>query len=144
MPIDAFTISSNNYLGMARVFADSYLEHHPGSRVFVCLVDRLDDRVPYEDLPFEIILAEDLDISEFQNFSFRYSILELNTAVKPFVFKYLRDTVGLERVFYFDPDILVHDHLEGLEEALASHQAVLTPHLTEPIDSPAIIACGQE
>ncbi len=135
MAVDAFTISSNNYLGMARVFADSYLEHHPGSRVFVCLVDRLDDRVPYEDLPFEIILAEDLDIPEFRNFAFRYHILELNTAVKPFVFKYLRDKIGLDRVFYFDPDILVHDRLGGLEEALGSHQAVLTPHLTQPLDN---------
>jgi hypothetical protein len=135
MPINAFTISSNNYLGMARVFADSYLEHHPGSRVFVCLVDRLDERVPYEDFPFEIILAEDLGIPEFSNFAFRYDILELNTAVKPFVFKYLRDTVGLDQAFYFDPDILVHDRLGRLEEALGSHQAVLTPHLTEPLDN---------
>jgi len=135
MPIDAFTISSNNYLGMTRVFADSYLEHHPGSRVFVCLVDRLDDRVPYDELPFEIILAEDLGIPDFRNFAFRYDILELNTAVKPFVFRYLRDSVGLDRVFYFDPDILVHDRLERLEEALSGHQAVVTPHLTEPIDN---------
>ena len=135
MPIDAFTISSNNYLGMARVFADSYLEHNPGSRVFVCLVDQLDDRVPYDDLPFELILAEDLEIPEFPSFSFRYSILELNTAVKPFVFKYLRDVIGLDRVFYFDPDILVHDQLEVLEKSLNGHQAVLTPHLTQPLDN---------
>ena len=125
MPLDAFTISSNNYLGMARIFGESYLEHHPGSQVYVCLVDQLDERVPYADLPFEIIAADDLGIPEFQNLAFRCDILELNTAVKPFVFKYLRDEVGLDRVFYFDPDILVHDRLGGLEEVLASHQAVI-------------------
>ena len=135
MTVDVFTISSNNYLGMTRVFADSYLEHHPGATVYVCLVDRPDDRVPYGDLPFEVILVEDLGIPAFQNFAFRYDILELNTAVKPFVFKRLRDEVGLDRAFYFDPDILVHDRLGRLEDALDAHQAVLTPHLTQPLDN---------
>jgi hypothetical protein len=135
MTIDVFTISSNNYLGMTRVLAESYLEHHPGATVHVCLVDRRDDRVPYDALPFDLILAEDLGIPSFQNFAFRYDILELNTAVKPFVFKHLRDVVGLDRAFYFDPDILVHDRLTALEKALQSHQAVLTPHLTQPLDN---------
>jgi hypothetical protein len=135
MTVDVFTISSNNYLGMTRVFADSHLEHHPEANVTVCLVDQIDDRVPYDDFPFDIILAEDLDIPEFRNFAFRYDILELNTAVKPFVFKYLRDVKGLDRAFYFDPDILIHDRLSVLEEALDRHPAVLTPHLTECIDN---------
>jgi len=135
MPVNAFTISSNNYLGMARVFADSYLAHHPGAKVFTCLVDRRSESIDYGDLPFEIIMAEDLEIPGFQAFAFRYDILELNTAVKPFVFKYLRDRLGLDRAFYFDPDILVHDHLSGLEEALDQNLAVLTPHLTQPIDN---------
>ncbi len=134
-PVDVFTISSNNYLGMTRVFAESYLEHHPGATVYVCLVDTLDSRVPYDDFPFEIILAHELDIPAFRNFAFRYDILELNTAVKPFVIKYLRDVRGLDRVFYFDPDILVHDRLAGLEKALSEHLAVLTPHLTKPLDN---------
>ncbi|RLE35531.1 MAG: hypothetical protein DRJ61_03030 [Acidobacteria bacterium] len=134
-PVDVFTISSNNYLGMTQVFAESYLKHHPGATVYVCLVDALDDRVPYDDFPFEIILAHELDIPAFSNFAFRYDILELNTAVKPFVIKYLRDVIGLDRVFYFDPDILVHDRLTGLENALSEHSAVLTPHLTQPLDN---------
>ena len=134
-PVDVFTISSNNYLGMTRVFAESYLEHHPGATVYVCLVDTLDARVPYDEFPFEIILAHELGIPAFRNFAFRYDILELNTAVKPFVIKYLRDEVGLDRVFYFDPDILVHDRLTELECALSEHLAVLTPHLTKPLDN---------
>ena len=148
MSYDAFTISSNNYLGMARVFAESYIEHHPGTRVFVCLVDRPSDLVDYREFPFELVCAEDLEIPGFRNFAFRYDILELNTAVKPFFFKYLRDVVGLDRAFYFDPDILVYDRLSVLEDAIRSHQAVLTPHLLRPIDNTArptersIRACG--
>ena len=135
MPVDAFTIASNNYLGMARVFAESYLEHHPGARVYTCLVDRPSESIRYEDLPFEVILAGDLEIPNFSAFSFKYNILELNTAVKPFVYKYLRDEIGIDRAFYFDPDILIHDRLTGLEEALDRHLAVLTPHLTQPTDN---------
>jgi len=120
---------------MARVFAESYLAHHPGAKVFTCLVDRRSESIDYGDFPFEIIMAEDLEIPGFQALAFRYNILELNTAVKPFVFKYLRDRLGLDRAFYFDPDILIHDRLSGLEEALDLNLAVLTPHLTRPIDN---------
>ena len=44
--------------------------------------------------------------ADFENFAFRYDILELNTAVKPYFLTYLRDTYDLDRIFYFDPDIL--------------------------------------
>jgi hypothetical protein len=135
MPVDAFTIASNNYLGMACVFADSYLEHHPGATVYTCLVDRLSDSIPYGDMPFEVVPAESIGIPNFSAFSFKYDILELNTAVKPFFFRYLRDKVGLDRAFYFDPDILVHDCLLKLERALEDNLAVLTPHLSQPLDN---------
>jgi len=134
-PVDAFTIASNNYLGMARVFAESYLAHHPGARVFLCLADRRDDRVRYDDYPFKVVLAEELGIPSFAHFAFRYDILEFNTAVKPYFFKYLREHARLGRAFYFDPDILVCDRLTGLEQALEQHHAVLTPHLTTPLDN---------
>jgi len=133
--VAACTISSNNYLGMTRVLVESYLEHHPGAQVFVCIVDRPDLRVPYSQMPFTPIFAEDLGIPSFRNFAFRYDILELNTAVKPYVLAYLRDHYGLDRVFYFDPDIMVYDRLDTLVEALDTHAAVLTPHVAQPLDN---------
>ena len=133
MVVDAFTISSNNYLGMARVFADSYREWHPGASVYVCLVDRPDARIAYGKLPFEVVPVDDLRIPDFDHLAFRYNILELNTAVKPFMFRHLRDKIGLDTAFYFDPDILITDRLVALEASLAGHQAVMTPHLTQPL-----------
>lgn len=133
--VSAFSIASNNYLAMARTFAESYRRHHDGARVWVCVVDTPSRRIDYEALPFNVVFAQDLGIEPYLNFAFRYDILELNTAVKPFVMKFLRDEVGLDRVFYFDPDILVMDRLRRLEEALESNLAVLTPHLTRPIDN---------
>ena len=40
--LNACTIVSKNYLPFARVLARSYVEHHPGVRFFVLLVDRVD------------------------------------------------------------------------------------------------------
>jgi len=120
---------------MTRILVDSYLCHHPGARVFVCIVDEPDSRVPYDEMPFEPVFAAELGIPGFSSFSFRYDILELNTAVKPYLLMYLRDHFRLDRVFYFDPDILVHDRLTELEEALESNLAVVTPHLTRPLDN---------
>ncbi len=135
MPIPVFTIASNNYLALARVFAESYRRHHPGAEVWVALADRRDPRVDYEAFPFRVVFAEELGIPAFPSFAFRYDILELNTAIKPWVFAFLRDRLGCDRALYFDPDILVADALPELEAALESHPAVLTPHLTRPLDN---------
>ncbi len=134
-PVPICTIVSNNYLAFARVLAESYRLHHPGVEIFVCITDRPDPQVPYSSMPFETLFAEELPIPAFDNFAFRYDILELNTAVKPYLLAHLRDRYDLDRIFYFDPDILICDRLADLEEALDRHQAVLTPHLTRPIDN---------
>jgi glycosyltransferase involved in cell wall biosynthesis len=128
------TIVSNNYLAYARVFAESYLEHHPDARIFTCVVDRRDPEVPYESFPFTTIFADELGIPAFLNFAFRYSILELNTAVKPYLLAHLRERHGISRALYFDPDILVLRPLPELWEALDEHAMLLTPHLTQPLD----------
>ncbi len=135
MPIPAFTIASNNYLALATVFAESHRRHHPDAEVWVAIADRRDPRVDYGALPFRVVFAEELGIPAFPSFAFRYDILELNTAIKPWVFAYLRDRQGFDRALYFDPDILVADALPELEAALESHQAVLTPHLARPLDN---------
>src|SRR6185295_10524823 len=132
--VHACTIASNNYLALARVFAESYKRHHPGAEVYVCIADRPDPRVPYAQLPFVPVFAAELPIPRFDNFAFRYDILELNTAVKPFLLEHLRTRFGLDRIFYFDPDILVLDRLSGLEELLDRHPAVLIPHITRGLD----------
>ena len=132
--LPACTIASNNYLAMARVFADSYLEHHPGSRVFVCVVDEPSPAVSYARLPFTVIFARDLGIPTFRNMAFRYDVMELNTAVKPYFLSHLRDEFGLDRVLYFDPDIVVFDRLDGLEQGLREAPMLLTPHITAPLE----------
>ncbi|MDX1997366.1 MAG: hypothetical protein SF066_06575 [Thermoanaerobaculia bacterium] len=132
--LPAVTIASNNYLALARVWAESYREFHPGAPVFLCVVDTPSPAVDYDAFPAQVIFAHELPIPGFRNFAFRYDVLELNTAVKAALLDHLRDAFGLDRVAYFDPDILVLDQLGGLAEVLDHHPLALTPHVTGPLD----------
>ncbi len=132
--VHACTIVSNNYLALAQVFSESYKRLHPGAEVYVCIADRPDPSIQYGRLPFVPVFAAELGIPAFENFAFRYDILELNTAVKPFLLDHLRERFGLDRIFYFDPDILVLDAVTPLEQLLDQHPAVLIPHITRGLD----------
>ena len=130
----ACTIVSKNYLPFARVLAKSFREHHPGARFWVLLADRVEGRFDPAAEPFTLLLAEDLGIPDFPAFAFQYGLLEINTAVKPFLLERLFAAEGVERLVYLDPDIRLFAPLVEVEAALARHAIVLTPHLTAPID----------
>jgi glycosyltransferase involved in cell wall biosynthesis len=130
----ACTIVSNNYLAYARVFTRSFLEQHPDGRVYVLFVDRPDPAIRYAEEPFTAVFVESLGIPDFPHYSFRYSILELNTAVKPWFLLHLHRTYGYDRICYFDPDIQVTGDLSEIYERLGVADAVLTPHITAPIE----------
>ena len=130
----ACTIVSCNYVAQARVLARSFAEHHPGMPFFLLLVDRNGGAIDPAQEPFELIGVEDLGIPRFAEMAFRYNVLELNTAVKPFFLEYLFDARGLTDLVYLDPDILVLDRLTPVFDLLESHSVVLTPHITAPYD----------
>jgi glycosyltransferase involved in cell wall biosynthesis len=128
------TIIAKNYLAYARTLAESFSTQHPDGRVFVLLVDRPDDCFDPGGEPFTVVMAEELGIPAFSQMAFRYSVLELCTAVKPFLLEYLFERYGLEHLIYLDPDIACYRPLTPLLEPLRTHQIVLTPHLLEPLD----------
>src|SRR6185295_4998256 len=130
----ACTIVANNYLAYARAFTRSFLDLHPGGKVSVLLVDRPQPGHDYGSEPFAVTFVEELGIPQFPHFAFRYSILELSTAVKPRFLLHLHRTLGCDRLCYFDPDILVFGDLTELYQRLESVDLVLTPHLTAPIE----------
>jgi glycosyltransferase involved in cell wall biosynthesis len=133
-PRVACTIVSNNYLAYARVLTRSFLAQHPDGRVYVLIVDRPDPALRYEEEPFTSMFVESLGIPGFPHYSFRYSILELNTAVKPWFLLHLHRESGCDRICYFDPDILVTGDLSEIYERLDTADALLTPHVTAPIE----------
>jgi glycosyltransferase involved in cell wall biosynthesis len=125
------TIVSRNYLSLARLCCHTFLAQHPGARAFVLLVDALDG-LDLAQEPFECLAASALGIPEFDDFAFKYGIVELNTAVKPYVLEYLFEQRDVANVFYVDPDIQVFSPLHEARALLERGQVVLTPHILAP------------
>src|SRR4029078_926725 len=90
----ACTIVANNYLAYARVLAESFLAQHPDGAFHVLIVDRRILGQSCEDEPFTCWFAEELGIPGFLHLAFRYSILELSTAVKPWFLRHLHEKTG--------------------------------------------------
>lgn len=131
----AFTICSNNYLAQAKALGDSLVQHNPDYRFIICLVDKQSSLVDYNYFkPHEILPVEQVPIADFENMILKYDITELNTAVKPFVFKFLFSrSATIANVTYLDPDIIVYDRFSDIENAYSNHTFILTPHINTPI-----------
>ena len=132
----AFTICSNNYLAHSKTLGDSLLRHNPTYHFAIILVDRKSPDIDYGFFhPYEIITVEELGIPEFDSIWKKYNIVELNTAVKPSVFKYLfKKYPQAENAFYFDPDILIYDSIGQLEAEYREWDVLLTPHILTPME----------
>jgi len=134
----ACTIVSKNYIPFARVLADSFLEHHPEGRFFVLLVDRNDGYIRPEDECFTLLEVEALgNVPDVRSFLFKYTLLECNTAIKPFLLEHLLEREELANLVYFDPDILITHSLAELASLVERYSIILTPHLTDPVDDDA-------
>lgn len=133
-----FTICSNNYMPAARVLMDSVAKLHPEFQLFIGLADKMVDWDGLYDGPASIIEADTLDIPDFKTFAFQYDIMEFNTAIKPFLMEHLLVDQGFDRVFYFDPDILLLNRLDLLLAHFDEGASLLlTPHLHCPAEGDA-------
>jgi len=129
-----FTIVSKNYWAFARTLMQSLAKAQPDWERHVLLVDRQTEPTLPDDGIFATTLVEELDLPDIKGFLFRYAIMELNTAVKPWMFEHLRKR-GYQRIVYLDPDILVLKPLVDVERLLEEGAtAVVTPHLTAPLN----------
>ena len=136
-----FTLCSNNYVPMAKVLIESVRRQHPEATLYLGLVDEKlpasEDGLDLYPHDCEVVPAESLPIPDFRSFAFRYDIMELNTAVKPYMVRYLL-TQGHDAVLYFDPDIEVFAPLDTVLAPLHEGASfVLTPHLCKPAEGDA-------
>lgn len=127
------TIVSNNYLHYARTLLQSVAAQHPDAARYCVIVDR--DLGPARELAaeFDVLELGQIGLPFGDEFLFQYTVLELNTAVKPWAMQHLLDR-GHTQVLYIDPDIYLYrplTHVTGLLDQGAS--VVLTPHLLAPM-----------
>lgn len=130
-----FTIVSKNYLHYARTLMQSVKSVHESWDRYVLLVDEVRGDFEPTKEDFTVVEVRELPLPDMDKFLFRYTILELNTAVKPWMLEWLFENSNYEKVVYIDPDIYLYQPMKEVEEALDSGKLmVLTPHLTGQLD----------
>ena len=129
----ACTIVAHNYVPLARILADSFLDHHPEATFYIVVVDRPIDARLLRGERFQVLPITEIDFSPdtFEPMATMYDVTEFATSVKPFALRQLlRDH---ECVMYIDPDIKLYQRLDPLIESTFEAGWSLTPHCLKPI-----------
>lgn len=123
-----FTIVAKNYIGLAQILGGSISQFHSDIDFYIVVADEFSqDSI----LPQNVIIArEKLSYSteEWTDMSFKYSLTEFCTAIKPAAFQHFIKS-GYEKIIYFDPDIYVFSPLTKIFKVLEDHDMALTPHV---------------
>ena len=131
-----FTIVSRNYLHFALNLMASVQRHMPTAQRFIVLCDSAEGLQPATFNATLIELAA-LNIEHLDRMVTQYTILELNTAIKPsaFIALFARESAdpAFDKLIYFDPDIELYSSGDALLQRLNTADVVLTPHLTQPL-----------
>jgi hypothetical protein len=128
-----FTSVTANYLPKAAALAHSIKRVHPEAEFHVVLSDRMPVCPSATTAAFDSIISiNQLPIENLRQWIFKHRLVELCTAVKGPAFQYIADQYHAETIFYFDPDILVCNRLDGLTSVLGRRSILLTPHQTVP------------
>lgn len=131
--MDVCTIIAKNYVAFARTLAASLREHAPGVTLHVLVVDEFEGYIDPAQEPFEVLRPGDVGIPDFPRMAAIYEILELSTAVKPWLLRHLLDRSEDGLVAYLDPDIRLYGPIDDVWELARGHGVVLSPHNVKPI-----------
>lgn len=128
------TIVSKNYLAYARTLMNSVADVHPDWVRYVLLVDEIDGYFDPSQENFQLVEVAELRLPDAEKFLYRYNLLEVNTAVKPWFLEWLFHQGSTERVVYLDPDIRVYRPLVDAQKLLSAGALMtLTPHLLDTL-----------
>lgn len=129
------TIVTRNRLAYARTLADSLLEHNPGGKLFVLLVDQKNERFDDSIEHFTALRIEDLSEQDcIARMSFYYSAFEFCNALKGLLLDYLFNQATFEKVIYLDSDIMVCSSFQKIIDKLNLASILLIPHSFLPVE----------
>lgn len=131
----AFTTCSNNFLAQAKTMFKSLQRHHPEFKTFLFLVDKPHPGINYGSLmSAEIIVVDEKIIPGFEDMLQRFTVIELNTVVRPFIIQFLQSQhIDCRKLYYLDPDLCIYGRFTEVEELLEKEDLVLTPHFLQPL-----------
>ena len=138
------TIVARNYLAYARVLASSLQRATATSRCRCCCSTTSTTWSTTPREPFEILRPADLDIEprEFHHMATIYDVLELSTAMKPWLLERLLEAD--DEVCYLDPDIEVFASLARSRGARpAATRSSSRPHTTTPLPRDGLLPSEQ-
>lgn len=140
--VHVFTVAAGNYLPKARVLLASLRRQHPDWRLHFAVSDAPPPAEALAGLGAdEIHQLDQLGIPHLKRWAFCHSLIELATAIKPFVLKKLLARDDCAAAIYLDPDIAVLSPMTEVTAALTDADIVLTPHMTTPEHTvPGIVA----
>ncbi len=137
----AFTITAKNYTHYALTLRDSFLNHNPDYRFVIVIMDMLMHAGEIEafsklyqdgiDVVFFKEVLNQVQIPELDEMLLKYNILDMNTAIKPFMFEYLA-AQGYSKIVYFDSDIFFKNSMAEFTDLLDEYDFILTPHMLRP------------
>jgi hypothetical protein len=124
------TIASLSHLYRAKVLAVSLKIHYPDARFVFVLVEKTNELDEHSQLCFdEVVLAQDIGVDQFTTWMFRYDVNEASCALKGELLAYVLQRFPEEQhIVYLDSDMKLYSRLIEVEQALAQHAIVLTPH----------------
>lgn len=132
-----FTIASANYLPYARTLHGSLLSAGCKGTFHAFVADEVEDRLDTGALGFPCIETHRIGLPNHFDMAARYSVMEMNTAVKPACIRWLFEHTPADAAVYLDPDILVLRPLRHVQNLLERGvELVLTPHVTAPLPEP--------
>ncbi|MGI3748092.1 MAG: glycosyl transferase [Janthinobacterium lividum] len=138
--IHVYTSAACNYIPKVRALIESIKKFHPEWVVHLALSDEIPAGLDLSAEPFdEIHPLSSLDIPNATGWAFCHTIVELSTAIKPFLLARLLDREDCAGVIYMDPDTVLFSPLTDVIEALGHSNIALTPHQIEPEPSLAAI-----
>lgn len=128
------TIATSNYVPGAAVTCRSFLDHHPGARASIVLIDGVDDLTARIDPRVELLTTADLPVDppELTDLAMLYEPFELAVALKPLALLAMLDRHPTP-VIYLDADIEVFAPLDDVAALAYSAGVALTPHRFEAV-----------
>ena len=122
--VGVFTVCNLGYLNKAIVLAESvYTTNNLKTSIY--LFDKKTN-LKLDKNFIEIIWIEDCAPKNFNHLAFMYNVIELTTALKPYLATLM--VKKYSKVIFFDPDIMVFEKLDIVFENLNNYDFLLTPH----------------
>lgn len=128
-----FTVSNLSYLNKALALSESLFATEKKVLKIYLFEEDMPSNIDSETINYKIYLAKDLDIDDFYSLAFKYDVVELTTALKPFIALSLLKNYS--KVIFLDPDTYVYSKFDVVREKLNKHDVVLTSHYNDPENS---------